>query len=305
MLVVSMAMAILAIPVGLVLTWLIVRPTMRRLSRLTQVSRQFATGDFEVRVGDHTQDEVGRLAQQFDDMADALEQNFGVLRDLAQRNAELARQAEESAIQAERHRISRDLHDAIAQRLFSLSVSTSTLPDLIQRDQEQGVQQARTIATLAEQTLLDLRALLVDLRPSNIIQHGLADALQALCDEWGKTHRVRIDCSIVLGGGYIPAGIEDVIYRVAQESISNVIKHAHATAIDMSLVKGQRQITLSVTDNGAGFDPENASDEGHFGLMSMHERARSVGGTITIESETARGTTLRLVLPLETDVIHG
>jgi signal transduction histidine kinase len=96
-----------------------------------------------------------------------------------------------------------------------------------------------------------------------------------------------------------------VIYRVAQESLSNVIKHAHATAIDMSLVKGQRQITLSVTDNGAGFDPENASGEGRFGLMSMRERARSVGGAITIESETARGTTLRLVLPLETEVKHG
>jgi NarL family two-component system sensor histidine kinase LiaS len=292
-------MALIAVPVALVLTWLIVRPSMRRLSRLAQVSRQFAEGDLKARVRDTRDDEVGALAQQFDDMADTLEQNFDVLRDLAQQNAALAQQAEESAIRAERTRISRDLHDAIAQRLFSLSVSTAGLPELIARDPVQGAEQARSIAGLAEHTLLDLRALLVDLRPTSVIQRGLVDALQALCDENATAHQVLVDFTPVVSGKRMPAGIEDVIYRVAQEALSNVIKHAQATAVDVSLVKGRRQITLSITDNGKGFESHSATGEGKFGLISMQERARSVGGMLTIESDTTRGTTLRLVLPLE------
>jgi NarL family two-component system sensor histidine kinase LiaS len=297
--VVATAMTVIALPVGWLLAWLTVRPVAKRLNRIMKTSKQFAEGDFSARVQDHTPDKVGDLGRQFDDMADGLEHNMIVLRDMAQRNADLAQRVEETAIQTERIRLSRDLHDAIAQRLFSLSVSTSTLPDLIARDQRQGVQQANAIAELAEATLLDLRALLVELRPSSIVQRGLAEAMEALCREWQAAHRIPVECSILLTGRRVPATIEDVIYRVAQEALSNVAKHAHATQVHVSLVETPRKITLSVTDNGPGFDPDTASKTGKFGLLSMRERARSVGGYISIESDTARGTTVRMTLPLE------
>lgn len=298
-LVVAGAMAILAIPVGLVLSWLTVRPLGRRLAALIRVSKHYAQGDFSARVQDKTPDKTGELARQFDDMADALEQNMTVLREMAQRNADLAKRVEETAIQAERIRLSRDLHDAIAQRLFSLSVSTSTLPDLIARDQGQGAQQAKAVASLAEQTLLDLRALLLELRPSSVLQRGLTDALESLCDEWQAAHRLPIDRSILLMGRHIPAAVEDVIYRITQESLSNIAKHAHATAAHVSLIEAPRRITLSVTDNGPGFDADTATKTGKFGLISMRERALSVGGTLAIESDTDQGTTVRLTIPLE------
>jgi len=90
----------------------------------------------------------------------------------------------------------------------------------------------------------------------------------------------------------------DGIYRVAQESLSNVAKHAQARAVFVSLVQGQRQITLSVTDDGHGFDPARAPTNGHFGLVSMQERARTLGGTLAIERDTHQGTTVRLAVPL-------
>jgi NarL family two-component system sensor histidine kinase LiaS len=300
--IVAAAMAILAIPVALVLSWLTVRPLARRLANITKISKQFAEGDLSARVHDTTPDKAGELACQFDDMADTLQQNVSVLRDMAQRNAELAHQVEHVAIQAERVRLSRDLHDAIAQRLFSLSVSTSTLPDLIARDQSQGVQQAKAIATLAEQTLLDLRALLVELRPTSILQRGLNEALANLCNEWQLAHRVSVEYTAMLTGKHIATSTEDVIFRVTQEALNNIAKHTHANAVHVSLVEAPRKITLSVTDNGPGFDPDTATRAGKFGLLSMRERAQSLGGTLAIESDTDRGTTIRMTLPLNRDL---
>ncbi len=299
MLVVSVTIALLSVPLALALALLWARPLGRRLSTISEASRKFAAGDLKVRVSDPHHDEVGVLAHQFDDMADTLDHNVSVLRDLAQRNAELSQQAEQAAIQAERVRLSRDLHDAIAQRLFSLSVSTASLPDLIQRDQVEGVEQARTIASIAEQTLLDLRSLLLELRPSSLMQRGMAEALRTLCDEWQTAYQILVECTLVLTGKYIPATVEDVLYRVAQEALANVAKHARAKSVHLSVVEGQRQITLSVTDDGCGFEETATATSGKFGLMSMRERARAVGGNLVIESDTAQGTTVRLTLPLE------
>lgn len=293
-----LSIALPAIPIALIMAWLLARPQLRRLSTITEISRRFSDGDLRARVNENRQDEVGRLAQQFDDMADGLEQNIYALRDLAQRNADLAQQAEEAAIHAERVRISRDLHDAIAQRLFSLSVSASTLPDLIARDQDGGVEQAKAIAGLAEHTLLDLRSLLLELRPTTVLQKGLSEALRSLCTE----SAVEAECSLILTGHYIPAPIEDIVYRIAQEALSNANKHAAASSVTVSLVEGKRKLTMSVSDDGMGFDPTAVKGSGKFGLMSMRERANLVGGELAIESNPTRGTTIQLILPLEREM---
>jgi signal transduction histidine kinase len=299
LLVITGAMLVISVPLSLILAWLWARPLIRRVSLLAQVSQRFAGGDFAVRVNEHRQDEIGALAQQFDAMADTLALNVSVLRDLAERNAQLAQQAEQSAILAERARLSRDLHDEIAQQLFSLSVSAATLPSMIEQDTSRGVVQAQSIAERAEQTLLSLRTLLIELRPADLVERGLAAALQELCAAWQAAHPVALECSVVVTGKRIAAGIEDALYRIAQEALNNVAKHAQASSVVLALVEGQRQITLSISDDGVGFDPTYGATSGHFGLISMRERAAAVGGCLEIESDTARGTTLRVTLPLD------
>jgi NarL family two-component system sensor histidine kinase LiaS len=298
LLAISLLTAVVGIPPALLLTWLIAGPLARRLRSITRTSQRFANGDLDARIGDRHTDEVGLLAQQFDDMAGTLTQSIVTLRDLAQHNAELARQVEASAIQAERLRIARDLHDDIAQQLFSLSAQAAALPEQLARDPSRVAQHALAIAALADQTLLDLRAILVDLRPSQVIQHGLVEALQELCQRWQAAQGITAECAIALSGRYLPIGVVDGIYRVAQECLSNVAKHAQARAVFVSLVEGQRQITLSVTDDGQGFDPRHAAGGAHFGLVNMQERAHALGGVLLIERDTDRGTTLRLTLPL-------
>ncbi len=290
--------ALVALPIALLLAWMITRPQVKRLYAITQMSRRYADGDLSARIQDTRDDEVGRLALQFDAMADALAQNIEVLQSLAQSNADLALQAEQAAIRAERHRISRDLHDAIAQRLFSLSVSTKALPSLISQNIERGVQQAQVIADIAEQTLLDLRALLVELRPSSLLQQGLADSLRRMFQQWESLQRVRVDAALMFTGRHLPAPIEDAVYQIVQEALSNIAQHATASLVEISLVEGKNQLTLSISDNGQGFDPQFQPHKSHFGLVSMRERSAMFGGTFSVESMAGRGTTLQVILPL-------
>ncbi len=298
-LVTSLFFGAMAIPAAVLLMWITGRPLAKRLARIAKASRTFATGNYAVRVKDESADEVGQVARQFNDMAAALQQNVQVLRDLVQQNAALLEQAETAAIQAERMRISRDLHDAIAQRLFSLTVSTSALPDLIERDQADGVTQARMIAGIAEQTLLDLRGLLVNLRPSIVVQEGLPSALRQLCSDWESTHKTPVEVSMILRNEALAPGIENTLYYVAQEALNNVAKHAQASRVSVSILEKLHEIVMSITDDGQGIPTVRERPTGHqIGMVSMRERARSIGGELQVESEARRGTTILVKLPI-------
>jgi signal transduction histidine kinase len=297
--------AICSLPVALLLGWFSASRITRRMKKVAQASQKFADGDLQIRVKDKRKDEVGELARQFDNMAEALEQNVVTLRELAQRNTELTQQAEHSAVQAERLRLSRDLHDDIAQNLFSLSATASGLPSAIERGEPDSPKQAKVVAELAERTLLELREILVELRPSRVIEQGLAQAIQSLAQEWQIREHIPVNTTVILSGKRYPAGLEDVIYRVVKEGLSNIAKHASAHSVVLTLIEGQTQLTLSLTDDGKGFPANQSSPNGKFGLISMRERAQAVGGNLIIESDTLRGTTLRLVLPLQKLEIVG
>lgn len=300
LLVQSSAAAVMALPLAFIFSMLVVRPQVRRIADIATISRQFANGNFDARVRDHRHDEVGQLGQQFDDMADTIQKNFQTLRELAEKNAALARQVEEVATQNERLRLARDLHDTIAQRLFSLSITAATLPDAIAEDVGMGAARARTVQTMAESTLTDLRALLVDLRPPDVIEMGLTNALGSMVDQWQEAHGIAVESSMMLGRTCIPTIIQDTLYRISQEALNNVARHANATAVTITLVAGQRQIALGITDNGDGFDPNLVDKSAHFGLSGMHERMLAVGGTLTIESSEA-GTSIQLNIPLDVE----
>jgi signal transduction histidine kinase len=294
----TLLMTALALPPALLLSWLLAGPLARRLRAITRASRRFAGGDTASRIDDRRPDEVGELARQFDEMASTLTQTIAALRDLARENAELARQVEVSARQAERLRLSRDLHDEIAQQLFSLSLHAAALPEQIGRDPAAGAIQARTVADQAERTLLDLRRVLVELRPTALAGRTIVEALEAACHDWGRAHGIDIACVVALGEQPVPQTVQDVAYRVAQEALGNIAHHARAQHVSLALMVGRARLTLSITDDGCGFDLDAAMHTGRLGLVGMRERARAVGGSLDIESERGRGTTLRLSVPL-------
>lgn len=156
--------AVVALPVAVATAFVLVRWQTRRIKRLAQASQQFALGDSSARVNDLNDDELGRLGQQFDSMADAITRNLDELRTLAQRSAELTEQLEAAAIQAERARLARELHDSITQQLYEFSLIATALPQLIQADSHTTVAESRRLVALSEAMLLNMRAVLVSLR---------------------------------------------------------------------------------------------------------------------------------------------
>ena len=155
----------LALPAALIAALVLARWQTRRLKNLAQVSRQYALGNFHIRVQDRGRDMIGRIGQQFNTMADALQHNLVDLRTSVRRSAELVQEAKQSAGTAERARVTRTLHDTLAQDVFKLSLNAAELARAIDQDPHLSAAQADTLAEQAEATLLRLRQVLIDLRP--------------------------------------------------------------------------------------------------------------------------------------------
>jgi signal transduction histidine kinase len=197
------------------------------------------------------------------------------------------------AAERERRRWARELHDETLQGLAALRmVLTVGL-----RSAEPGALEDAARATIEQVGLeiANLRRLITELRPAALDELGLGPAINSLvhdaAERFGLDTRLRVD----LGGDRLPPEIETTIYRVAQEALTNVIKHAQAGTVSISVERGPTAVELEVGDDGCGFDPEGPS--AGFGVVGMRERAALTGGTMTVTSGEA-GTTIRAVFPL-------
>ena len=295
-------LTILSMPIAAITAVFTTRKLAQRLNAIVSANKRFADGDFSVRLDDSHTDDIGQISQQFNSMADVLEQNIHLLRDLAKHNAERVSEAENNAIKSERNRLVQNLHDSIAQQLFSLSLTSLNLPDIIEKDSALAIEQAKQIATLSSQANLQLRELLINLRPTDIVNKGLPDALKSYCNTWQHLNKIPLDCTLLLQGNYIPKYIEDVIYWITQEALSNIAKHAQPSSASVTLLEETQQLTLIITDDGKGFNPNNRINTNtNFGLVNIRERAKAVGGHLDISSSSEQGTTIKIDLPLRVE----
>jgi signal transduction histidine kinase len=273
---------VVTIPVGALFGTLTTRGTVRRLRRLAAGTVSFAAGDFTLRVPESGPDEVGQLERHFNGMAERLSDSIAEQRALAERNARLA----------ERSRISRELHDSISQDLFSISALAGGLRKALPAESEVQPQLETLVRTVGS-TIQEMRALLLELRPTALEEKGLVPALADLCEAYEVRVgvQVRRDLEPVPLG---PAG-EQAIFRIAQEGLSNAVRHSEADQIELRLRRSGEEAELLVADNGRGFDPE-ATTYG-LGLRLMDERVRELGGSLAIDSGDGHGTRLRVLLP--------
>jgi len=214
---------------------------------------------------------------------------------VAERTAELAGaqqslvdQARETAAEAERVRISRDLHDAVSQLLFSINLIAGSLPRLWQSDPEAAERTTTEIQRLARGALAEMRTLLRELRPHTIRQTELSLLIEQLTQGVAARMDVPFDNEVSIDGD-LPEEVHVAAYRICQEAIANVAKHADANRITVRVHGGPSYLHLSVTDDGMGFD-ETARPSGTIGLSTMAERASSAGGTVQVVSQPGAGT---------------
>jgi signal transduction histidine kinase len=213
---------------------------------------------------------------------------------LAVENARLREQAQQAATLEERQRLARELHDAVTQTLFSASLIAEVIPDLWQSDPDEAARRLEQLQRLTRGALAEMRSLLVELRPGALTEVPLSTLLRQLAEAVaGRTH---VEVTITTEGQRekrLPPDVQVAFYRLAQEALNNVAKHARATHAALVLSYRPGGVTLRIADNGQGFNPA-LIPPGHLGVGIMGERAEAVGAALTIESAAGQGTRIEI-----------
>ena len=207
-------------------------------------------------------------------------------------NSELYGQAQELAVLEERQRLARNLHDAVNQSLFSAGLIAEVLPRLWDRDQAEARRSLEDLRRLTRGAMAEMRALLAELRPSTLTNSDLGDLLRQLGN--ALEGRTNVPVAVSVSGEFIlPPNVQVAFYRVCQEALNNIAKHAKASQVQINLKREEDVIELSIHDDGKGFDTEQIYS-GHYGLGMMRERAEAAGALLTVTSQPGHGTELTI-----------
>lgn len=213
---------------------------------------------------------------------------------LAQQEKERIRGEQEARL-AERNRLARELHDAVTQTLFSSSLIAEVLPKLWERNPDEGRRRSEELRQLTRGALAEMRTLLLELRPSALIEADPGGLFRHLVEAF--TSRTRVPAQFTSEGDRdLPPDVKVVLYRIAQEALNNVSKHAGARQVTLRLLSGPDQVELSICDDGRGFDLSAIPFE-HLGLGIMQERAESIGARLSITSQIGEGTEVSVIWP--------
>jgi signal transduction histidine kinase len=250
-----------------------------RFSRLSDAADGWSQGDFKEFVHDPSGDELGQLAQRMNQMAEQLQ--------------DLLDKRQEIAVLEERNRLARDLHDSVKQQAFAASAQLGAVSALFEQDAETAKANLIEAERLVDEIRRELTDLIHQLRPVALADGGLSAALREYAVEWAQQSDMEIGVQ-VQEERPLPLKIEQALFRIAQEALSNVARHSQARNAELSLVYEMDAVTLTIFDDGRGFDAGNP--QSGLGLRSMGERAEALGGTLTIESALGQGTRISVRL---------
>ncbi|MEE9399596.1 MAG: histidine kinase [Dehalococcoidales bacterium] len=290
---------------------------VKPMSGLVTSARRIARGDLSARVEVRRDDEVGVVARSFNEMAEQVEQHALALEDskkeLEQRVQERTQQLEKivgvrgqllekliSAQEEERHRVARELHDEVGQALSAIMMDLARAIDGLPGEATEAKQRLLQSRSLAVQTLAELRKLIYDLRPEVLDHLGLVPALRSYIKSRLEDKNIKVRLSVSGLKGRLPSRIEVTLFRIIQETTTNVIRHSSASTVNIQVAIINSLVTVTIEDDGKGFDVEavlQASES--WGLRGIRERIAVVGGQLNIESESGQGTRIQFKIPLE------
>lgn len=284
---------------GVVVNFILLRaafaPLRRVLTTIHAVEQGKLSARVDVRAGDA---DTATLARAFNGMLDRLAE----MRDEA---AGLTLRAQEE----ERRRLALELHDQTGQSLTALTLHAQAIGQTLAHEQSDAALRARAQAerlnALAQRTLVEVQAIARQLRPSLLDDLGVVAALSWLAEDaeerLGVTTCVKIAGDELEAGARIPAEIETALYRIAQESLTNAVRHGKARRIAIKLRSSAQTLTLTIADDGTGFASRGAAasrEGGGLGLYGMRERSRLLGGTLRLRSAPGHGCVVRATIPL-------
>jgi signal transduction histidine kinase/ligand-binding sensor domain-containing protein len=226
----------------------------------------------------------------------SLAQTFAGQAGLTIQTARLKTQAETAAAMAERNRLARDLHDAVSQTLFSTALIAEVLPRLWERNPEEGRRRLEEIRQLTRSALAEMRTLLLELRPSALVEAEFGELFRHQAEAFNGRSRIPIDLQLegLEAVTHLPAEVKIVFYRITQECLNNIAKHSEAGQVILRVTCLPKEIRMDIKDDGRGFDPLAIPGD-HLGLEIMKERAASVGARLEIDSQPDAGTRVSLL----------
>ncbi len=236
-------------------------------------------------------------ADEFSDDDQKLIELFAAHAAVAIENATLFERSRELTVVEERNRLARDLHDSVAQTLFSLSLMSEAALKLTEEgSSHQAADEIRRVSQLARDALDEVRSIVFELRPADLAADGLVQTLVKHTEVLSRVFGQDIAVSVT-SEKRLDAGVELELFRIAQEALSNALKHAQASRIDVDVDLENHPVRLEVRDDGVGFDPDSSLVRArHLGLTSMEERANELGARFDLSSAPGRGTTVTVEL---------
>ncbi len=263
------------------------------LRRLGQLAAQIAWGNYQM-----TLQSVGGV-QEIRDLQATLNRMMQRLQE-SQNGIQSYIEATLQGQEEERKRLARDLHDDTLQSLIALNQRRQMAQRALERDPDKVAAHLDSLHSLIDNMIIGLRQLIRDMRPSYIEDLGLTPALEMLTNQSAEKSGLTIHFMVQGSVSRLLPNHELALYRITQEALNNVVRHAHATVVTVSLCFGN-EIRLSIQDNGRGFDlpehPQAFARTGHYGLMGIIERAEQIGGKLSIVSRVNSGTNLTITLP--------
>lgn len=276
-------------------------PVGRTLRRLLHVIRdaneKLSRGKLDYRLGIRGYIELEEISNQFNRMAQRTEKQVESLQRLINQNEELLAGAEEAASSQERRKIARELHDAISQQLFAINTTVAAIPKLMDTRPEEAKKYFNMIEKMVSMAQQELRALIMHLRPVNLEEHCLKEGIERLLGELDIKHEnINIYQELNNIEGLAP-GLENNIFRVTQEAISNILRHSKATKFSVKLFQKEKVLTLIIEDNGVGIK-NSESKKSSYGMATMRERIEELGGRFDVISFPNKGTRIEVRVPV-------
>ena len=292
------AVGLIAIGLGVALSLSVTLPLKRLQAQITAIAGGGSTPSEPAIKG---RDEVAQIAQAFHETV----QTASLLREMETRSKRLAALSARvaRAQEEERERIARELHDGLGQALTAIRLDLSAACRRLGGDEGGATEYLGKAQRLTEESLDELRRMVFDLRPPALDHLGLVAALESYAREFEQRFDVQVSVAADEFASRLPFEVETALYRICQEALTNVSKHADASQILLRLEHDSETVTLTVQDNGSGFDAASVLDGSgalrSIGILSMERRAEELGGEFRIESSPGRGTRIRAAMPLK------
>ncbi|MEC2078196.1 sensor histidine kinase [Metabacillus fastidiosus] len=249
----------------------------------------------QISVQTHSMQEIDSICAKIDKVQKQMAEQTKLSQKLANEKAEDQEKRIQDIVSQERNRLARELHDSVSQQLFAASMMMSAITETRPLSDDRESKQLKMVEATINQSQLEMRALLLHLRPVALKGKSLQEGMKELLVELSQ--KVPMNITWKIETMPLDKGVEDHLFRILQESVSNTLRHAKSTTLEVLLIKRDEFVILRIVDDGIGFDVETRKS-GSYGLQNMYERAVEIGGTLKIISLNNKGTRLEVKVPV-------